>query len=279
MNVKDSGKSSLQGRYRPACWTTPLRIPGLLARLSSDEYRAPAYSGRDYQALDVLQRAATETARRLGQTLAAYYSSRLGTAASLHAINAAAGTPFYRVDAATTIDREQANECFQGRDLVIDVQTHFVANHRTGLAGAKGVHHFIRQVAPELFSGLNLDTDLSLGEYLRCIFLQSETCLAVLTSAPGTEETNILSNAEIAGTRELVDRLAGTGRLLHHAIVHPNLPGELETLRKNLPTNVRLIAGGRAAEGYDPTLDQCGFVRNKNLSEFYAVLEDLRKSA
>ena len=74
---------------------------------------------------------------------------------------------------------------------------------------------------------MNPETDLSIGEFLRCVFLESETSLAVLTSAPGTEDINILSNTEIAGTRELVDRLAGTGRLLHHSIVHPNLPGEL----------------------------------------------------
>ncbi len=207
-----------------------MRVPGLLARLANDEYRAPAYCKKDILALDVLQRVATVTALRLGQSLAEYYSSRLGTAASLSAINVVAGKEFYRVNASASVDKEEANQCFQRNDLIIDVQTHFVANHRTGLAGAKGVHHFIRQVAPDLFCGLNLETDLSIGEYLRCVFLQSETSLAVLTSAPGTEDINILSNTEISGTRELVDRLAGTGRLLHHSIVHPNLPGELDRM-------------------------------------------------
>lgn len=59
----------------------------------------------------------------------------------------------------------------------------------------------------------------------------------------------------------------------------PNLPNELETLRQNVPTSVKLIAGGRAAEGYAKVLEQCGFVRNKNLKEFYSVLEDLRQGA
>lgn len=217
-------------KCRPDYWTTSLPVPSLLARLANDEYRAPAYCKRDLLALDVLQRSATAIARRLDQNLAEYYSSRLGTAASLCAINAAAGNLFYRVNASTSVDKDEANQCFHRNDLVIDVQTHFVANHRTGLAGAKGVHHFIRQIAPDLFSGLNLETDLSIGEYLRCIFLESETSLAVLTSAPGAEDINILSNTEIAGTRELIDRLAGTGRLLHHAITHPNMPGELDRM-------------------------------------------------
>ena len=165
-------------------YTVPLLVPSLLARLSSDEYRAPVYCKRDVQALELLQQGAPVTAQRLNQTLAQYYSGRLGTAASLGAINAAAGNTFYGVSASASVDREEAKDYFQRSDLVIDVQTHFVANHRTGLAGAKGVHQFIRQVAPDLFSGLNLETDLSISEYLRCVFLESETSLAVLTSGP-----------------------------------------------------------------------------------------------
>jgi predicted TIM-barrel fold metal-dependent hydrolase len=211
-----------------ADWTALLPVPSVLARLASDEYAAPAYRQRDLQALEILARSAAVDARRLGRALGAYYASRMGTVASLAAINAAVGKPFYRVSASARIDGEEAEETLRGSGPVIDVQTHFVAGHRAGLAGARGIHHFIRQVAPEWFSGLDLATDLSIGEFLRCVFLESETSLAVLTAAPGTEETNILSNSEIAGTRELVDRLAGSGRLLHHAIVHPNLPGELE---------------------------------------------------
>jgi predicted TIM-barrel fold metal-dependent hydrolase len=216
----------------PAAWTAPLPVPSLLARLASDEYPAPVYRLRDLQALEILARSAAVSARRLGFTLAGYYASRMGTVASLCAINAAASQPFYRVSASASVDGEEADEILRSGSPVIDVQTHFVAGHRAGLAGARGIHHFIRHVAPEWFSGLDLQTDLSIGEFLRCVFLESETSLAVLTSAPGTEETNILSNAEIAGTRELVDRLAGSGRLLHHAIVHPNLLGELENMAR-----------------------------------------------
>ncbi len=204
--------------------------PTLLARLSNDEYLAPLYCRRDFQALDTFDRYTATISRRLGQTPAQYNSSRLGTAASLCAINAAAGESFYRVKTSASADIDEANELFRGHSFVMDVQTHFVASHRTALSGAAAVHQFIRQVAPELFSELNPLTGLSLGEYLRCVFLESETSLAVLTSAPGTEATNILSNDEIAATRELVDRLAGTGRLLHHSIIHPNLPGELDRI-------------------------------------------------
>src|SRR4029077_7401891 len=45
----------------------------------------------------------------------------------------------------------------------------------------------------------------------------------LLTSTPGPSSTNVLTNAQIAAARDVVERYAGTGRVLTHTIVHPNL--------------------------------------------------------
>jgi methanogenic corrinoid protein MtbC1 len=58
----------------------------------------------------------------------------------------------------------------------------------------------------------------------------------------------------------------------------PNLPGELETLRNQLPAKVKIIAGGRAAEGYETDLARLDIVRTRNLGDLYSILEDLRKT-
>lgn len=58
----------------------------------------------------------------------------------------------------------------------------------------------------------------------------------------------------------------------------PNLPSELEALRKNLPNQVKLIAGGRAASSYAVALGKFGFTHNQSLGEFYEVLAELRKT-
>jgi hypothetical protein len=70
----------------------------------------------------------------------------------------------------------------------------------------------------------------SLAEYLRCVFLESETAIAVLSSPPGVHEDRPLTNGEMAGTRELLERFGATGRLLNHCVVHANVPGELDHL-------------------------------------------------
>lgn len=59
----------------------------------------------------------------------------------------------------------------------------------------------------------------------------------------------------------------------------PNIPSELETLRKNLPSQVKLIAGGRAAGSYSDALAKSGFTLNQSLGEFYEVLAELRKNS
>ena len=63
------------------------------------------------------------------------------------------------------------------------------------------------------------------------MFGASETAIALLTSTPGEADHNVLLNPQIAAARELVDRYAGTGRVLTHSIVHPNLgPRELDAM-------------------------------------------------
>ena len=59
----------------------------------------------------------------------------------------------------------------------------------------------------------------------------SETRVALLTSTPGVSGANVLENAQIAAVRDVTDRYAGTGRVLTHTIVHPNVgPGELDRM-------------------------------------------------
>ena len=55
------------------------------------------------------------------------------------------------------------------------------------------------------------------------VFGASETAVALLTSTPGRADVNVLTNRQIAAARDVVERYAGTGRVLTHTIVHPNL--------------------------------------------------------
>ena len=204
-------------------------LPLVLQPRGNDEFRPIPWSERDLAAVArTVARAEAEGRTPLGQRR--FAESRRGTAAALRAIDEAWGGGYYHISPEAESDAEAAHAAFAGDEIVIDVQTHYVARHRAQAAGVDGVMGFIRNVAPDRWKGLDPRIDLDFTNYLRHVFLESETAVAVLTSAPGDERRNILTNPEIAGSRELVDRFAGTGRLLSHSIVHPNAPGELDRL-------------------------------------------------
>jgi hypothetical protein len=205
-------------------------LPVFLGRRSSDEYAPPPRTPREARAVARFVEAGERAARRAGLAFGALASGRRGTALGLRALNAEAGREFYRVPEAATLDEDAARAALGGPEVVIDVQTHFVADRPECGPWHANIRALYEAVRPGWWRGMDGLTAYDLGEYLRCVFVESETALAVLTSAPGLGPERMLHDRELAGTRELVERLGGTGRLLNHAVVHPDVPGELETL-------------------------------------------------
>ncbi len=84
-----------------------------------------------------------------------------------------------------------------------------------------------------------------------------------------------LPAAEIAGAA-----IQNKARAVALSIVFPgddpNLPAELENLRKHLPGEIEIIAGGRSAESYTPVLDRIGATQAKDIRGFYKFLEQTR---
>jgi predicted TIM-barrel fold metal-dependent hydrolase len=166
--------------------------------------------------------AAARHAPRLGLTEPDYLAGRLGTAATLRALDAEHGGGFFAVPPEAETDRAAADECFAALGPVIDVQTHLVRPSRAQTAGAAALMQFLAMVEPERWSAPVDPALLSAPAWASCVFGGSETSLALLTSPPGLEGANVIDNADIAAAREIVDRYAGSGRVLTHAIVHPN---------------------------------------------------------
>ena len=151
-----------------------------------------------------------------------YAASRVGTAAGLLALNAEFGDEYYRVPPEAALDADAAESALGGDHLLIDVQTHYIAGRADNLSLEQTTLQMYRDLAPSWWDGIDGMTVYDFTEYLRCVFLESDIDVAVLTSNPGVSERRMLFNDELAGTREVVDRLAGTGRLLNHSVVHPN---------------------------------------------------------
>lgn len=209
-------------------------IPNVLQRLHTDEYVPPPYDPTQKEAVYRALDAGEDAARRRKTELDQYMSSRLGTAAGLRALNEAFGVECYDVPADACIDPATADHFIGGAQTVIDVQTHYMADrdllHRR--ASERMIPGY-QALGPDWWAGLDGVTSYSFREYLRCIFLESDTAVAVLTAPPADEDgVHFLTNEEIAITREIFDRFAGTGRLLSHTVVHPTEPGTLDNMER-----------------------------------------------
>lgn len=197
--------------------------PSFLEARGTDEYVPPRRTEEQRRAIDVAGAAGADAAARTGTPIRRYWGSRRGTAAGLLALNEAAGERFYEVPDEAAVDDEAAEEAFRSDGPVIDVQTHWIEDKPALADFQQHVFATYRRQAPDWWSGIEGMTAYTLAEYLRCVFVESETAVAVLSSTPGnTDGDMLITNAEMVGIRELVDRMAGTGRLLQHTVVRPN---------------------------------------------------------
>ena len=122
-----------------------------------------------------------------------------------------------------------AAQTLSGHEFIFDVQTHMV-----DVNGAWRERMSARQWESALKSfpqGACGASDavacFSADRFIEEVFVDSDTQIAVLSFVPGLPDSNPLTIEEARRTRELVARLKGTDRLLLHAPVVPNAPGEI----------------------------------------------------
>jgi len=199
--------------------------------MSSDEYAPVPWRPVDRDACVRVDAVIGDTAHRCGMSPPAYVMDRRGTAATLRAIDDAHGGGFFSVPYDATLETDAADAAFGGGAPVIDVQTHLVDPARWHGPGAAALAAFLRMADPERWSG-DIDARLiDAAAWAALVFGASETAIALLTSTPGPATSNVCTNAQIAATRDVLDRYAGTGRVLTHTIAHPNLgPAELDAM-------------------------------------------------
>jgi predicted TIM-barrel fold metal-dependent hydrolase len=202
----------------------------ILEPLATDEYRPPPRTEVQRRAADAADDSGADSARRVNQRIQAYWPSRRGTATGLLSLNDAAGGNFYEVPPEAAVDVAAAEEAFLSDGPVVDVQTHWIADNPSLYAFQSRVMATYHHQAPDWWQGLDGMVAYTMAEYLRCVFVESETSVAVISSTPGnTHGDMLLTNYQMVAMRELFDRMAGSGRLLTHTVVRPNM-GDIELM-------------------------------------------------
>jgi predicted TIM-barrel fold metal-dependent hydrolase len=112
------------------------------------------------------------------------------------------------------------------KEFVFDIQTHHVNRADTAYEDfLKGQQQFTSYCGPK---GMGTVSCFSRNEYVRLMFLESDTTVAVLSGLPAaTEPGNPVTNDEIAQSMEAINMMAdGTQRLVNHHMVLPNKTGK-----------------------------------------------------
>jgi uncharacterized protein len=156
-----------------------------------------------------------------------------GMAAAFVALNQVFG-PLFDVSEAEAADPERTADRAKAlhNQFIFDAQTHFVHDKYErkavlGLAAYAAEHWNPALTEKE-------KTDLyyyKFENYVRQIFLNSDTAVAVLSGAPFDEPSWwFLPNAQIQEAVTMVNRVAGARRMLSHAVVTPGQPGWMDAV-------------------------------------------------
>jgi predicted TIM-barrel fold metal-dependent hydrolase len=117
---------------------------------------------------------------------------------------------------------DAAEQCTVGLDptkeFIFDIQTHHLSN-RTNI----GPYSSFISVLPNATCGLTpVQACFERNEYIRQIFLNSDTTVAVLSALAATDDQNPLTNTEIAEARDIINMMAHSQRVVNHCMVLPN---------------------------------------------------------
>lgn len=216
-----------------------LRLPVKLDTATNGEYVPMPLEREHHHANRLAHETATENARRLGIDRRAFLVSAAGVAGTLLGMNEAYAYKgerggFYEIDHTAALDMQLARSTLDGDEFIFDVQGHFV--NPTG-AWTKLLPPNARPLQMPKTQSCGPSKGPGRLDYLNCIgqdefvkdvFLDSDTDLMVLSFVPSTRQGEPLTIEEAAATARIVEKLEGTHRLYIHGRVNPNQPGDLE---------------------------------------------------
>ena len=207
---------------------------------SNGEFAPPRKTPRDTRAERLFEQLASDRARRIGVSRRDFVTSILGTATALHVINhvygcgggseaSGASGPGggYGVGGSMMMDPDEACTVLSGDEFIFDVQTHHVNPDGEWRDTNESLALFLTTL-PQASCGDRDKIDCFTTEhYIREMFINSDTDVAVLSALPGPTAANGLTADEMRATKELINTLADSSRSITHAIVHPD-EGQLE---------------------------------------------------
>src|SRR5262249_15781662 len=167
---------------------SPIRTQGV----SKEEFLPRPQSKQQRQWETLIGELAEEKSRKLGMPRRDFLRTSMGMATAFLASNLVYGK-YWDVDEAETLDAAATEEKFpKGEYFIVDVQTHFTDGVALGFRNAE----FVRNMGFQLKN--NADA-YSFTNYVKEIFFDSETSMAVISGVPGREINKSLAGKILEG--------------------------------------------------------------------------------
>ncbi|HUF22160.1 MAG TPA: hypothetical protein VMP00_15580 [Burkholderiales bacterium] len=192
--------------------------------VSNGEYNPPPQTEKQKQVEVRLAELADQYARKLNMTRRQFLKTSSGMAAAFLAMNQVFG-PVWDVSEAEAADLGLANERAKAlsKQFIFDDQTHFVRDDfdKEGLLGLG--KYAAEHWNPAMLNDMPLVLQrYKFQNYLKEIYLDSDTKVALLSSAPFDDpDWWLLGNDEIVAAREAINKVAGSRRMFAHTVITP----------------------------------------------------------
>jgi hypothetical protein len=195
--------------------------------VASDEYFPEPQNARQREVEARLKEMGDRLAARQGMDRRHFFQTAAGMAAAYLAMNQVYGGLF-AVSEAEAAEPDVANlraEQLKGQ-AVFDAHTHFLRDD-TRLTNFVAMRNAVGKAGwnQELGGKPQTIDDLKFNNYFKEIYLDSDTKVALLTNSPSDiPEDWFLTNQMVFGTRDEVNRRAGSRRMLAHYTITPGQP-------------------------------------------------------
>ena len=187
-----------------------------------------------------------ELGKKQGLDRREFFQTAAGMAAAFVAMNDTFGAVFdvSRAEAATPAMAQERADALKDQ-FIMDMHTHFLRDDTR-------IQTFVRQREavgkagwnPALVDKPQTIEDLKWNNYFKEIFLDSDTKIALISSAPSDIPQDwFLTNEMTIAARDRVNKEAGSKRMMAHAIFTPGQPGWLEALEHALSMKPNSIKG------------------------------------
>ena len=204
--------------------------------VSNGEYNPTPQTTQQHQVEGLIQEYSDKYAKYQGVDRRTFLKSASGFAAAFLAMNKVYG-PVFTVSEAEARDPETANERSKAlsKQFIFDDQTHFVRDDfdKEGLLGLG--KYALEHWNPEMAKTPMTLARYKFENYLKEIYMDSDTKVALLSSAPFDDPSwYLLFNDQLRDARKLVNTITGSRRMLSHAVFTPGTDGWMDEVEKSI---------------------------------------------